>query len=32
MITVTDLELRAGARALLTGVTFRVQPGDRIGL
>jgi ATPase subunit of ABC transporter with duplicated ATPase domains len=32
MITVSDLELRAGARALLTGVTFRVQPGDRIGL
>src|SRR3982751_1985228 len=32
MITVTDLELRAGARALLTDVTFRVQPGDRIGL
>ncbi|MCU1600284.1 MAG: transporter related protein, partial [Frankiales bacterium] len=32
MITVTDVELRAGARALLTGVTFRIQPGDRIGL
>jgi ATPase subunit of ABC transporter with duplicated ATPase domains len=32
MITVTDLELRAGARALLVGLTFRVQPGDRIGL
>jgi ATPase subunit of ABC transporter with duplicated ATPase domains len=32
MITVSDLELRAGARALLTNVTFRVQPGDRIGL
>ena len=32
MITVTDLELRAGARALLQNVTFRVQPGDRIGL
>jgi ATPase subunit of ABC transporter with duplicated ATPase domains len=32
MITVTDVELRAGARALLTDVTFRVQPGDRIGL
>ena len=32
MITVTDLELRAGARALLSNVTFRVQPGDRIGL
>lgn len=32
MITVHEVELRAGARALLTGVTFRVQPGDRIGL
>jgi len=32
VITVTDLELRAGARALLQNVTFRVQPGDRIGL
>ncbi|MDP9182418.1 MAG: ATP-binding cassette domain-containing protein, partial [Actinomycetota bacterium] len=32
MITVSDLELRAGSRALLSNVTFRVQPGDRIGL
>ena len=32
MITVQDVELRAGARLLLDGVTFRVQPGDRIGL
>ena len=32
MITVSDLELRAGARALLQHVSFRVQPGDRIGL
>ncbi len=32
MITVHEVELRAGARALLTDVTFRVQPGDRIGL
>src|SRR5919112_954931 len=32
MITVQDVELRAGARLLLSGVTFRVQPGDRIGL
>ena len=32
MITVQDVELRAGARLLLAGVTFRVQPGDRIGL
>ena len=32
MITATDLELRAGSRILLSGVTLRVQPGDRIGL
>ena len=32
MITVQDVELRAGARLLLSDVTFRVQPGDRIGL
>ena len=32
MITVTDLELRAGSRILLSGATLRVQPGDRIGL
>ncbi|GAA4034993.1 ABC-F family ATP-binding cassette domain-containing protein [Allokutzneria multivorans] len=32
MITVTDLELRAGSRILLSGTTLRVQPGDRIGL
>jgi ATPase subunit of ABC transporter with duplicated ATPase domains len=32
MITATGLELRAGARILLDGVTLRVQPGDRIGL
>jgi ATPase subunit of ABC transporter with duplicated ATPase domains len=32
LITVQDVELRAGARLLLEGVTFRVQPGDRIGL
>jgi ATPase subunit of ABC transporter with duplicated ATPase domains len=32
MITVSDVELRAGARLLLDKVTFRVQPGDRIGL
>lgn len=32
MITATDLELRAGARPLLVGATFRIQPGDRIGL
>src|SRR4051794_32172031 len=32
MITATGLELRAGARILLSPVTRRVQPGDRIGL
>jgi ATPase subunit of ABC transporter with duplicated ATPase domains len=32
MITATDLELRAGARILLSGATMRVAPGDRIGL
>jgi ATPase subunit of ABC transporter with duplicated ATPase domains len=32
VITATDLELRAGARILLSDTTLRVQPGDRIGL
>src|SRR5947199_9283409 len=32
MLTVTGLELRAGARLLLDAATFRVAPGDRIGL
>ena len=32
MITVTDLELRAGARTLVSGATLRVAPGDRVGL
>ncbi|MGH3759423.1 ABC-F family ATP-binding cassette domain-containing protein [Actinophytocola sp.] len=32
MITVTDLELRAGTRILLSDATLRIQPGDRIGL
>jgi len=32
VITATDLELRAGARTLLSNITVRVQPGDRIGL
>src|SRR3954464_1413904 len=32
MITATGLELRAGARILLSPITLRVQPGDRIGL
>ncbi|MEU2711409.1 ABC-F family ATP-binding cassette domain-containing protein [Streptomyces sp. NPDC007205] len=32
MITARDVELRAGARLLLSGVSFTVSPGDRIGL
>jgi len=32
MISATGLELRAGARTLLSEANLRVQPGDRIGL
>src|SRR5688572_29348858 len=32
MITATGLELRAGSRILLGNATFRVAPGDRVGL
>src|SRR3954463_15906246 len=32
MITATGLELRAGPRLLLSPATFRVAPGDRVGL
>jgi ATPase subunit of ABC transporter with duplicated ATPase domains len=32
MITVNDLELRAGARLLADRVAFQVAPGDKIGL
>ena len=32
MIQATDLEVRAGARLLLEPTTFRVNPGDKIGL
>ncbi|HEX6917683.1 MAG TPA: ABC-F family ATP-binding cassette domain-containing protein [Phycicoccus sp.] len=32
MITAASVELRAGSRLLLEGATFRVAPGDRIGL
>jgi ATPase subunit of ABC transporter with duplicated ATPase domains len=32
MLTVTGLELRAGARLLIEAATFRVGPGDRVGL
>jgi ATPase subunit of ABC transporter with duplicated ATPase domains len=32
MIVAQDVELRAGARILLERATFRVAPGDRVGL
>ncbi|GAA0645256.1 ABC-F family ATP-binding cassette domain-containing protein [Kutzneria viridogrisea] len=32
MITVTGVDVRVGARLLLGGVSFRVSPGDKIGL
>jgi ATPase subunit of ABC transporter with duplicated ATPase domains len=32
LIQATDIELRAGADLLLSGATFRVDSGDRIGL
>jgi ATPase subunit of ABC transporter with duplicated ATPase domains len=32
VITVTDVELRAGPRVLLEGASFRVAAGDRVGL
>ena len=32
MITATDVEISVGSRVLLDAVTFRVAPGDRIGL
>ncbi|WP_022872502.1 ABC-F family ATP-binding cassette domain-containing protein [Nesterenkonia alba] len=32
MISVSNLELRAGARLLMDGVSFRVDAGDKIGL
>ena len=32
MIATTDLEVRAGARLLMSGVSIRVGDGDRIGL
>ncbi len=32
MITAHELEVRAGARLLMEGVTFRIGPGDRVGL
>ncbi|MFD5635615.1 ATP-binding cassette domain-containing protein, partial [Streptomyces sp. NPDC127077] len=32
MITVRGVDVRAGARLLLSGISFTVSPGDRIGL
>jgi ATPase subunit of ABC transporter with duplicated ATPase domains len=32
LLAVTDLELRVGARLLMSDVSFRVSPGDKIGL
>ncbi|MEU4100734.1 ATP-binding cassette domain-containing protein, partial [Streptomyces tanashiensis] len=32
MITVRGADVRVGARLLLSGVSFHVAPGDRIGL
>jgi ATPase subunit of ABC transporter with duplicated ATPase domains len=32
VITVSDLEIRLGARLLMSGVSFQVTPGDRVGL
>ena len=32
MLVAQDLEVRAGARLLLQGVSFQVAPGDKIGL
>ncbi|MEU0202498.1 MULTISPECIES: ABC-F family ATP-binding cassette domain-containing protein [unclassified Streptomyces] len=32
MITVRDVDVRVGARLLLSGVSFHLSPGDRVGL
>ena len=32
MLNVRDLEIRIGARTLMTGVNFRVDKGDKVGL
>ena len=32
MIAVSDLEIRIGARTLMSGVNFRIQKGDKVGL
>ena len=32
MLAATGIEIRGGSRLLLEGATFRIAPGDRIGL
>ena len=32
MLAVSDLEIRIGARTLMSGVNFKVDKGDKIGL
>lgn len=32
MLSVRDVDLRVGARTLLSGISFHVGPGDRVGL
>jgi ATPase subunit of ABC transporter with duplicated ATPase domains len=32
VLAVHDLEIRVGARILMSGVSFRVSPGDKVGL
>ncbi|OYN88279.1 ABC-F family ATP-binding cassette domain-containing protein [Parenemella sanctibonifatiensis] len=32
MLSVHDLEVRAGARLLMAGVSFQIAPGDKVGL
>ncbi|GAA4846285.1 ABC-F family ATP-binding cassette domain-containing protein [Saccharopolyspora rosea] len=32
MLTVRDVDVRVGARLLLSGLSFHVSPGDRVGL
>ncbi|MFE9021026.1 ABC-F family ATP-binding cassette domain-containing protein [Streptomyces sp. NPDC007808] len=32
MITVSGVDVRVGARLLLSGISFRISPGDRVGL
>ena len=32
VLAATGIEIRGGSRLLLEGATFRIAPGDRIGL